>query len=67
MLYTQEEAKRKWCPMARNVYREEISSDTLLSVGHNDKTDQNSYCIGSGCIMWHLFRTSDKGWCGFHN
>lgn len=67
-MYTDEEAKNKQCPMTRNIY----SDSSGVSVGHNDKTDVNSYCVGSACMMWKQYERGEKlkdwvGYCGLKN
>ena len=56
---TEEDAKKRWCPMVRVNYA------NLTDVGHA-RAEMSSRCIGSGCMMW---RTSDhyddaSGYCG---
>lgn len=66
-LFTEDEAKTKWCPMAR--YDDNINRD-----GTNDA--EFSPCIASGCMAWRAGvwdhqrnltpenRTPGVGYCG---
>lgn len=44
------EAKTKWCPMARNV----TTTDNAAAATNRDngEPDPWSRCLGSGCMMW---------------
>ncbi len=59
MILTEEEAKTKWCPMAR------VSVDELpeCNRGDNDENPWYSRCIASACMMW-VTRYDGKGFCG---
>lgn len=55
---TEDEAKTKWCPMARP------DNQTAANRRYVDgEAMKNSRCLGSGCMMW---RWSGKttGYCG---
>jgi hypothetical protein len=60
----EEEAKKKWCPMARSTYVD-ADGDVAIEDG----------CIASACMMWRgphkylsattgQFTESDSGYCG---
>lgn len=40
MLLTEEEAKKKWCPMAQII------------IGYNENVNSASNCIASECMAW---------------
>ena len=72
---TEQEARTKWCPMAR-------SSDNGVSINRTDdltcKPDKDCMCIASECMAWRWERDLyaegyepkedhedyDKGFCG---
>ena len=70
---TEEEAKTKWCPMAR-------TSQGLGANGFNrideGKPSKDSFCMASDCMMWReqlirientkseLIRIEEHGYCG---
>ena len=62
-IYTEEEAKTKWCPESRPAewFASTPHSDGKLVRGGNrdgnGKPDATAYCLGSGCMMWRwVFR-----------
>ena len=58
---TEEEAKKKWCPMVRfHVVPE--SSQTVYS--NRDGDNLSSRCIASDCMMWQCYVGGKEGWCG---
>jgi hypothetical protein len=73
---TTEEAKTKWCPMARCVERIGESSsfprNRVAIVGESDWVTLaadlvGSKCIGSGCALWRRYTEgvgTDDGECG---
>jgi hypothetical protein len=69
---TEEEAKTKWCPMARYlaIFRNgsgSIDSIAAYNRGLDDSGLNKSQCIASDCMMWRLrrFREDDAdGYCG---
>lgn len=46
---TEDEAKTKWCPFARNAEVSEYGSQNRTTDGELDKA---CLCIGSQCIAW---------------
>lgn len=46
--YTQDEAKTKWCPHARELF----SYNEEASYNRDAKGIPSTMCIGSGCMMW---------------
>ena len=66
---TEEEARTKWCPMARQTVDSEGNFYTTTGTGLSGF----QHCIGSDCMMWRLkaFSTLDingkpsgNGFCG---
>ena len=51
---TEEEAKTKWCPMAR-VMGSETSGNRLL----DNTLTPGSLCIASACMMWTSWNDDD--------
>lgn len=51
---TEDEAKTKWCPMARN--ESETSSFNRDINGFHSRNDKIPYspCIASACMMWQV-------------
>jgi len=76
MICTEEEAKTKWCPMARvsGVIKDGSLSaianrDISLLVPTNsfDPATDLTKCIASGCMMWWIPATplnENRGYCG---
>lgn len=71
-MLTEEEAKTKWCPMARVPA---FTVDGSIVGSFNDPQEQQSgaaRCLGSGCMMWRPAlawtppgaRESGGGYCG---
>ena len=62
-MHTEEEAKKKWCPMVRieaNTFQ--ASYNKYPSVGTGLPT--LSLCIASDCMMFRFVQTQRKGYCG---
>jgi hypothetical protein len=69
---TEEQARKKWCPMTRFLYAEGDSSRGVYAVAVN--TDRpESLCVGSECMMWrwdekeeeaHGLDGTECGYCG---
>jgi len=52
----EDEAKKKWCPMAR---------EETVVVGRWDKDGKVGFCcIASNCMMWRTDDDNDQGYCG---
>lgn len=56
---TEQEAKKRWCPMARNIYeggfvynREKRLQHNSFAIAHCDRDDKKSRCIASDCMMF---------------
>lgn len=45
---TEEEAKKKWCPMVRKLTFRETSAFS----GSHTPNNEEAKCIGSACMMW---------------
>jgi hypothetical protein len=61
MISTEEESKKVWCPMARNVYS-----------GGGAAVNTNATCRGSKCKLWEWAADEngadkDSGYCGLSN
>lgn len=73
-MYTEEEAKGKWCPFVRLTTNEcEPAHNTYYgSNGFTVRADKNFTCIASGCMAWRWGVIegmtqniqSIKGYCG---
>ena len=57
MALTEEEAKTKFCPMARAM---------TLGIDHTPTTNgsKNFSCIASACMMWRKINIGGEGFCG---
>ena len=70
MTYTEDDARRRWCPM----YRISIACDALGNTKYESNRDivtsdidgnKQSRCIGSACMAWRWKNSaSDHGFCG---
>ena len=54
---TEEEAKKKWCPMARLAF-------TNCGINRQDDDTPISECITSKCMMWVFNSDRRYGHCG---
>lgn len=70
---TEEEAKKKWCPMVRHLSGDQDESDNPCNrVGYGNVLDDGEWnrCIASDCMMWRTGETHPKvkpyvaGYCG---
>lgn len=55
---TEEEAKKKWCPMTRahiTVSRDYYGTETAEGPAVNKHT-KDAYCIGSACMMFRAYQ-----------
>lgn len=63
-MFTEEEAKKKWCPMSRK----ESYGVSGESTGSYNRDDGNVDCIASDCMMWRwkeaAMDVSGEGFCG---
>ena len=50
---TEDEAKTRWCPMVRQLYRDENNS--VSAMNRFGDGQPLGFCIGSACMMfrWH--------------
>lgn len=62
MLYTEEEAKTKWCPMVRFITFPPIYENGMATKENNRYGDYNSNCIASECMQWQW--DGERGYCG---
>lgn len=67
MILTEEEAKTKWCPMARILVGD--MSITAINRDGEDRVLSNARCIASECMLWErVLARDDKrpgiGRCG---
>lgn len=46
----EEEAKTKWCPFARQVWKAEAGAD--LSMNRDGAGNPTAFCIASACMAW---------------
>lgn len=63
---TEEEAKTKWCPMARILF---TTPDGGYAVGnlfkHSTGMMEATMCLGSGCMLWREHPDPQMGgYCG---
>ena len=73
MMFTEEQASEKWCPMVRTsayyMNHAEIVDDAD-NRGHTNLTPESCCCIGSGCMLWNWLENDEdegfepKGYCG---
>ena len=47
---TEAEAKTRWCPMVRQLYRDENNS--VSAMNRFGDGQPLGFCIGSACMMW---------------
>ena len=59
---TEDEAKQRWCPMARVNRKIAMGNRVQFDDGTWD-TAVGSRCIASGCMMWRT-TSSQHGYCG---
>jgi hypothetical protein len=58
---TEEEAKKKWCPMVRIAHENVVANRTD---GYGDNNFHKlQCCIASDCMMWRL-NIQPYGYCG---
>ena len=70
---TEDEAKTKWCPMARFLDGDDIGGANRWRVTtHDGLAHKECLCIGSDCMMWREVERVNKqssdlytvGYCG---
>jgi len=65
-MYTEDEAREKWCPHARMLesYGERASYNRAVSPSGGDE-EASTKCIGSACMAWR-WKPGDnrRGYCG---
>ncbi|MGD0281850.1 MAG: hypothetical protein ABSB95_05765 [Dissulfurispiraceae bacterium] len=62
MYLTDEEASKKWCPLARALL-DMVSGPSQSACSYNRK-DTNVNCIASKCMAWRADGISSVGFCG---
>jgi hypothetical protein len=60
---TEEEAKKKWCPMVR-IMHENVVANRSDGYGDEDNVSSLHCCIASGCMMWVVDYGAGYGHCG---
>ena len=64
-MYTEEEAKTRWCPFART---EAVGAANDIAINRDsDGNTAGAKCLASGCMAWRgQFATSTdgRGYCG---
>lgn len=59
-MITEEQARQKWCPMARaSCY----GSPFGINRDQGGKPDVDTNCVASDCMMWRWFSLT-HGYCG---
>lgn len=69
MMHAEDEAKTKWCPFGRLSVTDEPAANRW-----GNGSDQETKCIGSGCMAWRWgdkinvghggAKTIERGYCG---
>jgi hypothetical protein len=57
------EAKRKWCPMAR-AQGVNLTATQNRKYDGGGKPDSDCYCIASDCMFWREYIECESGSCG---
>ena len=72
MIVSEDEAKTKWCPFARQMVTIESGGGAItgaVAVGSANRFEggKGSLCLGSGCMAWRRADALDTkiGYCGF--
>lgn len=62
---TEDEAKAKWCPLARSTSWVKVDEWTVATANREDDGGvlANCNCIGSGCMAWR-WTGKETGFCG---
>lgn len=55
-IMTEEEARTKWCPMARNAIAEDYGSQNRETTGDMDRA---CCCLASDCACWMWYRSPE--------
>ena len=65
---TEDEARKRWCPFARNRAIPCVDSegnDVLIVASDDEGEPLGSNCIASDCMAWHWHRgVPAGGYCG---
>lgn len=66
-LLTEDEAKMKWCPLARAG--DQRGEDRITVNRHGNAADPDCYCIASACMAWRFavgtgYEGAVRGYCG---
>lgn len=68
MPLTEEEARTKWCPMARMLWADHIGGAWCVAAVNRDHLGHiphGSSCLASGCALWTwVDGYEEKGRCG---
>jgi hypothetical protein len=68
MIYTEDEAKEKWCPMVRMMddssFNHPVAYNRCWLSGDTEDNPDEARCIGSRCMAWRWFIANEKGYCG---
>tara|TARA_X000001316_G_C922015_1_gene36752 strand:- start:2852 stop:3088 length:237 start_codon:yes stop_codon:yes gene_type:complete len=51
-MYTEDEAKKKWCPEVRMSASDMPVEGNHASNRSNKTFQEKCHCLGSGCMMW---------------
>lgn len=63
MVYSEEEAIEKWCPMSRSCF-EDMAANRDFNGGIQD----SDLCKASDCMMWEWTDVDEEyGYCGLSN
>ena len=67
-MYTEEEAKTKWCPMVR-IFSGTSNYVAACNKNMLDRDKDKDRCIASNCMMWRWIPTiyapeTKSGYCG---
>jgi len=68
MSYTEEGARKKWCPMVRFYHGHDCAAaNRWVNFAKDIDTTEGSRCIASDCMMWRWKSVGTKkldGYCG---
>lgn len=55
--HEEKEARQKWCPMSRAVNDTERPAANRFEFGCGSWLDNQTRCLGAGCMMWRWVAT----------